>query len=84
MTPSPDIKPKGRNLVRIALIGFLVLFGLKTALDLMNKKMGSENIHSVSMLKNDDSTYKYVKQKCEEGSFPPEHENCKNMRLARP
>ncbi len=47
-------------------------------------KMESQNIYSMSDLKYDDSTYNYVKQKCEEGFFPANHRNCENMRAARP
>ncbi len=67
----------------IAIIIFVVLglayFFLKSVATNQEKS----NVFSVSEIKNDDSTYKYVKEKCDSGFFSQDSENCVNLRKAR-
>ena len=67
----------------IAIIIFVVLglayFFLKSVATNQEKS----NVFSVSEIKNDDSTYKYVKETCDSGFFSQDSENCVNLRKAR-
>lgn len=45
--------------------------------------MEKANIYSVSDIQYDDSTYRYVKAKCDSGFFEYNSENCINLRDAR-
>lgn len=49
----------------------------------MATSMEKENVFSVSEIRNDDSTYKYVKEQCDSGFFGADSENCQNLREAR-
>ncbi|MGJ7546498.1 hypothetical protein [Variovorax sp. LT1R16] len=72
-----------KNIKVIALVIFAVLviayFGLKLVVNDQQKS----NAFSFSEIKNDDSTYNYVKKQCESGIFGKDSQNCKNLRKAR-
>ena len=76
------MKPK--TIITIAITLFVLL---AIAWLLLNKVAAggeSSNVYSVSEIRYDDSTYNYVKEKCDEGFFSEDSENCVNLREARP
>ena len=76
-------KKKNTTLIFLAIAIFLVLVALKFGLSGLAEKLEGENIYSLSDLKYDDSTYNYVKKKCDEGLLSANSVNCQNMRIAR-
>ena len=67
----------------IAIIIFVVLGLAYFFLKSVATNQERSNVFSVSEIKNDDSTYKYVKEKCDSGFFSQDSENCVNLRKAR-
>lgn len=65
------------SIFAILAVGFVVL-------RFVNSGAESGNLFTVSEIKNDDSTYKYVAEKCAAGFFSSDSENCVNLREARP
>lgn len=66
------------------LVGMIVVLGGGTLIMklIVDSEMKS-NIYSVSSIRHDDSTYRYVKEKCDSGFFDHDSENCVNLRAAR-
>ena len=67
----------------VALILFSVLAVAYVALKMLVNDQQKSNVFSISEIKNDDSTYKYVKQQCDSGFFEKDSQNCKNLSRAR-
>lgn len=66
-----------------ALIMAGVLVVAYFVLKLVVNDQQQSNLFSVSEIRNDDSTYKYVKEQCDSGFFATDSQNCKNLREAR-
>lgn len=65
-------------------IGLFLFLGIAwVALEYLTTSMENANIYSVSDIQYDDSTYRYVKAKCDSGFFEYNSENCINLRDAR-
>lgn len=65
-------------------IGLFVVLGvLWLFLNGASQHMEKSNQFSLSEIKYDDSTYRYVKEKCDSGFFEYNSENCINLRQAR-
>lgn len=61
----------------------VVLGGGSLVMKLIVDSDMKSNIYSVSEIRHDDSTYRYVKEKCDSGFFDYDSENCVNLRTAR-
>lgn len=71
---------KNKKLTYFAL-GFFLLIGIAwIVLEYITTSMEKANIYSVSDIKYDDSTYRYVKEKCDSNFFEYNSENCTNLR----
>lgn len=66
------------------LILALIWVGAKLVTEALTRKVERDNVFSVSEIRNDDTTYRYVEEKCDRGFFAVESENCANLRVARP
>lgn len=71
---------KNKKLTYFA-IGLFLFLGISwIALEYVTTSMEKANTYSVSDIKYDDSTYRYVKEKCDNGFFEDNGENCTNLR----
>jgi len=65
-------------------IGLFLFLGIAwIVLEYLTTSMEKANIYSVSDIQYDDSTYRYVKAKCDSVFFEYNSENCINLRDAR-
>ncbi|MGG4610572.1 hypothetical protein [Providencia sp. Me31A] len=72
------------NKLKYTSIGLFVFLGASwLILSYFNENIEKSNTFTVSQIKYDNTTYRYVKEKCDSGFFEKNSENCINLRAAR-
>lgn len=72
------------NKLKYLAIGLFIFLGVAwMALKFITGNFEKSNIYTVSEIRHDDSTYRYVKEKCDSGFFEENSQNCINLRKAR-
>lgn len=72
---------------KIIVIVAIVVFALLALGYVVSKylvtNMEQSTVFSVREMRNDDSTYYYVREQCASGNFAQDSVNCRNLRAAR-
>lgn len=79
----PLPRPTMKKLNIVAIVLFCLLGAGYLASKWAAAHFEQQNVYSVSELKYDDTTYNYVKGKCDSGEFAHDSQTCANLRQAR-